>query len=43
MQLGNPEGAGRRPPRLPMGTSCLVFLFIDSLNFIIQGKLIHDW
>lgn len=25
-----------------MGSNHLVFLFIDSLKFIIQGKLIHD-
>lgn len=39
----NVEVAGGRPPWLPMVTSLLVFLFIDSLNFIIQGQLIHDF
>lgn len=39
MQLGSPEAAGRRPLWLLMGSNHLVFLFIDSLKFIIQGKV----
>lgn len=41
--VGSAEVAGGRPPQLPMGTRHLVLLFIDSLNFIIQGQLIHDF